>query len=304
MICLSINSFVFAADPPQWEMTGSIQYEGIDISLSKPRLVARSSGYLWFPTMTRLSDGELFANFSTNRDEVVADRTSSVSWSDDHGLTWSTPVSIDPKGDLYAETMLRLKNGNALLLPFNLYPDNGRMRGWYQKVAGTRRERKVEFFDKSLTVSGWPRPDRSFNEKLGLCGFGFNGQCVPAKTGEYLATMYGYFQGDQRYSLVLVESTDGIDWKFRSRIAGADCRAANDLLGHRDQPFGEQTRVEPVHDRCNPPIMKIEINPGSHMRPVVHRHRNVFLRMMDLNSKGVDELVLPAERSLIISFLS
>ena len=122
--------------------------------------------------------------------------------------------------------MLRLENGDGLLLPFNLYPDNGRMRGWYQTVSGKRGERKVEFFDKALTVSGWPRPDRSFNEKLGLSGFGFNGQCVPAKTGEYLATMYGYFQGDQRYSLVLVESTDGIDWKFRSLIAGADCKLA------------------------------------------------------------------------------
>jgi hypothetical protein len=224
MIFLLTSAFVFAADPAQWEMTAPIKFDGIDISLSKPRLVARSSGYLWFPTMNRLSGGELFANFSTNRDEVVADRTSSVSWSDDNGLTWSTPHSIDPKGDLYAETMLRLKNGNALLLPFNLYPDNGRMRGWYQTVVGKQGERKVEFFDKALTVSGWPRPDRSFNEKLGLSGFGFNGQCVPAKTGEYLATMYGYFQGDQRYSLVLVESTDGIDWKFRSLIAGADCK--------------------------------------------------------------------------------
>ncbi len=55
--------------------------------------------------------------FSTNRDEVVADRTSSVSWSEDNGLTWSTPNSIDPKGDLYAETMLRRKDGDALLLP-------------------------------------------------------------------------------------------------------------------------------------------------------------------------------------------
>ncbi len=43
-------------------------------------------------------------------------------------------------------------------------------------------------------------------------------QMVSGKRGEYLATMSGYFQGDQRYSLVLVESTDGIDWKFRSLI--------------------------------------------------------------------------------------
>jgi len=218
------NSGLRAADPPQWETATTLQLDGLDISLSKPRLVTRGSGYLWFPTMTRLSGGELFANFSTNRDEIVANRTSSVSWSADNGLTWSTPSSIDPQGDLYSETMLRLKNGDEILLPFNLYPDHGKMRGWYQVVSGERGARKVQIFDKALTVSGWPRPDRSFNEKLGLCGFGFNGQCVPAKTGEFLATMYGYFKDERRYSLVLVESKDGIDWQFRSLIAGADCK--------------------------------------------------------------------------------
>ena len=93
---------------------------------------------MWFPTMTRLSGGELCANFSTNLDAIVADRTSSVSWSADDGLTWSEPSSIMPKGDLYAETMLRLKNGDEMLLPFNLYPDGETMRGWHQIVSGKK----------------------------------------------------------------------------------------------------------------------------------------------------------------------
>jgi len=221
---IAASSILSAAERPQWETAATIQADGLDITLSMPRLVARGSGYLWFPTMTRLSGGELFANFSTNLDAVVADRTSSVSWSDDDGLTWSVPNSIDPRGDLYAETMLHLKSGDEILLPFNLYPDKDAMRGWYQRVSGKKWARKVEFFDKALTVSGWPRPDRSFNEKLGLSGFGFNGQCVPAKTGEYLATMYGFFQDERRYSLALMESKDGIEWKFRSLIAGSDCK--------------------------------------------------------------------------------
>ena len=211
---------------PDWEMTKTVATGDLDVSLSKPRLVARSSGYLWFPTMTRLSGGELFANFSTNLDAVVADRTSSVSWSADDGLTWSEPSSIAPKGDLYAETMLRLKNGDEMLLPFNLYPDGEAMRGWHQIVSGRKGRRNVTFTDKSLTVSGWPRPDRSFNEQLGLSGFGFNGHGLTGKSGEYLATMYGYFKDERRYSLVMVESSDGLAWKFRSLIAGFDCPLA------------------------------------------------------------------------------
>ena len=55
---------LFADDQPKssWEVTKTVSLEGLEISLSKPRLVARSHGYLWFPTMTRLSGGELFAN--------------------------------------------------------------------------------------------------------------------------------------------------------------------------------------------------------------------------------------------------
>jgi hypothetical protein len=214
----------------------TVSLAGLNVSLSKPRLVARSRGYLWFPTMTRLSGGELFANFSTNLDAVVADRTASASWSADDGLTWSEPTSIKPEGDLYAETMLRLKNGDHLLLPFNLYPDGEAMRGWHQTVSGKPGERRVTFIDKSLTVSGWPRPDRSFNEKLGLSGFGFNGHGLMGNDGQYLATMYGYFKGDSRYSLVMVESADGLAWKYRSLIAGAD----RPLAG-REGPCESQT---------------------------------------------------------------
>ena len=219
---------LLADDQPQpaWEMIKTVSLDGLEVSLSKPRLVARSQRYLWFPTMTRLSGGELFATFSTNLDAIVADRTSSVSWSADDGLTWSEPSSIMPAGDLYAETMLRLKNGDEMLLPFNLYPDGEAMRGWHQIVSGKKGERKVTFTDKSITVSGWPRPDRSFNEKLGLSGFGFNGHGITGMSGEYLATMYGFFKDERRYSLVMVESTDGLAWKFRSLIAGFDCPLA------------------------------------------------------------------------------
>lgn len=221
---------------PRWELVKTVSLAGLKVFLSKPRLVARSRGYLWFPTMTRLSEGELFANFSTNLDAVVADRTASASWSADDGLTWSEPTSIKPEGDLYAETMLRLNNGDQLLLPFNLYPDGEAMRGWHQTVSGKPNERRVTFIDKSLTVSGWPRPDRSFNEKLGLSGFGFNGHGLMGNDGEYLATMYGYFKGDSRYSLVMVESADGLAWKYRSLIAGADCPLAG-----REGPCESQT---------------------------------------------------------------
>ena len=79
------------------------------------------------------------------------------------------------------------------------------MGGIYQVVSGQRGKREVRLVKEGLTVTGWPRPDRSFNEKLGLSGFGFNGQTLVSKDGCYLATLYGHFKDAKRYSLVLVE---------------------------------------------------------------------------------------------------
>jgi hypothetical protein len=213
-----------AAEPASgWKTAATVELNGLRVSLSKPVLVARSKGYLWFPTMTRLSGGDLFAVLSTNLDAIVADRTAAVTWSGDGGLTWSPLNSIDPKGDLYVESTLRLPSGDELLYPFNLYPRPGGMGGIHQVVSDQKGKREVRPVKEGLIVTGWPRPDRSFNEKLGLSGFGFNGQTLVSKDGCYLATLYGYFKDARRYSLVLVESRDGIQWKYRTTIAGDDC---------------------------------------------------------------------------------
>jgi hypothetical protein len=164
--CLAI-----AADaPPAWKTTKTVSLEGLKVSLSDPVLVARSKGYLWFPSMTRLANGEFFAILSTSRDGVDRNRTSVVSWSGDGGLTWSEPSSIDPRGDLYSECTLRLLNGDELLYPFNLYPRPGGMGAPYQVVSGQKGKREVRLVKGGVTVAGWPRPDKSFDPKLGLSG--------------------------------------------------------------------------------------------------------------------------------------
>jgi hypothetical protein len=217
-------SHCLAAEPASsWQPAAELTLAGLRVSLSKPVLVARSRDYLWFPTMTRLSSGELFAVFSTNLDAVVPDRTASASWTNDGGLTWSAPVSPDPAADLYVESTLHLANGDELLYPFNLFPRRGGMGGTYQLVSGVPGSREVRIIKDKLVVTGWPRADQSFNEKLGLSGFGFNGQTLKASDNTYLATLYGRFEGEPRYSLVLAESTDGIRWKYRSTVVPSTC---------------------------------------------------------------------------------
>lgn len=39
----------------------------------------------------------------------------------------------------------------------------------------------------------------------------------------YLTTLYGYFLGEERYSLLFAESGDGLNWSVRSVLAGGEC---------------------------------------------------------------------------------
>jgi hypothetical protein len=201
------------AEPAAWDTTRTVDLPGLKVSLSAPVLVARSKGYLWFPTLVRLADGDLLAVMSNYADEHTTSSTSLVCRSRDGGLTWG-----EPRPALYGDAHLRLPSGDELLLPYYLYPlKKGGLGAPYQLCPrGTQDVRVVK---DGVTVTGWPRPDQSVAPKLGLAGFVFNGQTVPLKDGGYLATLYGTFQGTRRYSLVAAESPDGVRWRIRSTVA-------------------------------------------------------------------------------------
>jgi hypothetical protein len=139
-----------------------------------------------------------------------------TAWSNDGGLTWSKT-----RAALYGDSYLKLKNGDHLLLPYYLYPRQSGMGAPYQIIPKAKQE--VRVVQNGVTVTGWPRPDRTFDPKVGMSGFVFNGQTVTLKDGRYLATLYGYFKDAKRYSVVAAHSADGVHWKIRSTIAGEHC---------------------------------------------------------------------------------
>jgi hypothetical protein len=200
-----------------WKTARTIPLKGLKVSLSEPVLVARSRGFLWFPTLVHLGKGKLLAVMSNYADVHTNRSTCLAAWSRDGGLTWSKT-----RPGLYGDSAVRLKNGDHILLPYYLYPQKAGMGAPYQLIPHGKEELRV--VKKGITVTGWPRPDRTFDPKVGMSGFVFNGQTVALKDGCYLATLYGYFKNDKRYSLVAAESTDGIHWKIRSTIAGDNCK--------------------------------------------------------------------------------
>jgi len=201
-----------------WVDAKTIRLRGLDVTLSEPVLVGQSKGYFWFPTMASLSSGDLVAGMSTEPDESTSKPTSRRLWSSDGGLSWAHPQD-SPFG---SDSSITLDSGDQLFLPYNLSPLPGSgMKGPY--AICRRGERSLQVFPEGLTVTGWPMPDRSDAPEKGLSGFVFDGQTVRLKDGKHLATLYGCFQGQKRYSSVAAESTDGLRWTIRAVIAGHDC---------------------------------------------------------------------------------
>lgn len=202
-----------------WQPGSVVEVPGLRVTLSKPVLVGRSKEYLWFPTVVRLSSGDLMAMMSDHADIHVSlsESTAMATCSSDGGLTWGPLAKA-----LYGDGTLALPNGDQLFMPYYLRPaGSGAMQSPYQLCPKGQRALKV--VSPGITIEGWPRPDKSFDPKLGLSGFVCNGQIVVLKDKSYLATLYGHFRDTSRYSLVASESPDGVRWKIRSVIADEKC---------------------------------------------------------------------------------
>jgi len=200
-----------------WNTHTQIQLHGLTVELSEPVLVRRSRWYCWFPSLIRQPEGTLWAVMSAYGDVHVTDSFNYLSRSRDGGLTWDEPRLIGDAGLSH----LLLPDGSALVLPYYLRPRGEGIIGAPCNVISATGE--LSFLTSGVTVSGWPRPVGTISPDLGNAGFVFNGQSMRGKDGEYLATLYGTFAGDQRYSLMLAESTDGFHWRIRAIIAGPDC---------------------------------------------------------------------------------
>jgi len=198
-----------------WTDVKTVELTGLRVALSQPVLVARSKGHLWFPTLVPVGGNELLGILSDMPDVHTDRPTGLITWSRDGGLTWS-----EPRRGPYADCApLRLPNGDLLLLSNYLY---SRADGDYigcDRI--TRGARSAEALADGVAITNWPRPLRGGPH--GLAGFGFTGQTVALSDGGCLATLYGHFEGAQRYSLVAAQSADGRHWSIRSVIADDKC---------------------------------------------------------------------------------
>ncbi len=194
-----------------------LELEGLTVELSDPVLVKRSRWFCWFPSLIRQGDGTLWAIMTAHADVQVTDALCYLTRSRDGGASWDEPRLI---GDAGLDHLV-LPDGSVLVLPYHLRPRTAGTVGAPCNLISPRGE--ISMRPSGVNVTGWPRPVGVSSPDLGTASFVFNGQTVRGAGGEYLTTLYGMFEGDARYSLVLAESLDGFDWRIRSVIAGSDC---------------------------------------------------------------------------------
>lgn len=200
-----------------WVDAKTLSMEGLRVTLSAPVCVGRSRDYFWFPQLVRRGNGDLLALISPYADEHRKDPPGLCAWSTDDGLSWSEPVEYRP----ISCSQVHRSSGELLLLPYYMKPLPDGMGAAANLIPEGRRE--IQPLPDAVRVTNWPKPDLSYSTDLGLAGFVFNGQVVGTRDGGYLATLYGRFEGDTRYTLVAAASQDGLEWNIRSVIAGADC---------------------------------------------------------------------------------
>jgi Neuraminidase (sialidase) len=92
--------------------TSSAQLKPLILTRS---VVAEGAGY--FPVLLRLKTGRLLVVFRSNAPHISVKGELSVSWSDDNGTTWTSPLVVaSGKDDHRNPAMAELPNGDVLLV--------------------------------------------------------------------------------------------------------------------------------------------------------------------------------------------
>jgi hypothetical protein len=173
--------------------------------------ICKSDKTNWFPNVHRMANGNLVVTCQTAPDETAPEATEVGRrfLSVDNGETWR---QMEGRIDTGGPCKITLRDGTFLQLWFYSVR---RGAGWVTKV--------VRSTDNGLTYTTTDNvPVHIDNVKEGVKGTGlvFDGGLEEMDNGDLLATMYGYFEGDQKYRCVLVKSSDrGQTWRYVSTIA-------------------------------------------------------------------------------------
>jgi len=197
----------------------------VNVTLSEPRLISRSTGHHWFPhTMLKQGNGVIYLGFSAGADEPgnLDDMV--------YGLPHVLFVSRDQGWNWFLKAYQRMCHDPWPLGTLN----DGTVLSWsgvYEKPSGElfgigcRSDGEEVFGEPQETPIQIPPglvkpmdPQRPGKTMVNMCF----GPIAELPSGEVLCVPYGAFRGDEDSRVFILKSTDrGASWSYVSTVAPA-----------------------------------------------------------------------------------
>ena len=186
----------------------------IKVTVGEPFTISSSHSHHNFPTLQQTSHRELAVAIWASPDASLEakDCRVAVARTRTAGKRWDDPV-VFSGAHQGGHSWIRRKDGTCVWLSYFCRPVDGKTLNC--NVGRSRDGREYEW--STGTVS-FPEPIKPWTE--GNAYMVFARSILEMGDGSLVATMYGYFEGDETYRCVLVRSTDGGErWEYHSTIA-------------------------------------------------------------------------------------
>ncbi len=205
-----------------------IRLPGLRLLARKPRVVAESVGFCWYPDIMQFASGEIMVTHSLNPDSgetlvsgeaILISRDGAQSWDfayDTMGAGGKTRVPTPGGGiagpGFYMQADPPGQQRN-FVLHYWRYDEGGRkltIEPWGARVEGLPRD--------AGTATIWSRWCHG--------GMALHGTAIEISPGAYVTTGYCVYDGDSRATTEALLSTDyGRTWRYQGTVAGPDAIA-------------------------------------------------------------------------------
>jgi len=200
----------------------------LQFTAGTPRVVAEGVGFCWYPAIRRFSSGELMIGYSLNPDsnENLVNVTG-ISLSSDKGATWARHCDVT---GLSGRLDISLPDGTLAgpNQPFKPDPP-GQWRsfvGNYGRFEQGGQRYTVELW--GTRIEGLPRDVKphAVQSRTRWAQLSPFRDTIELEPGRLMSTSYMTFDGDDRYSTVVMISEDeGRTWHYLSTVCGAEAGA-------------------------------------------------------------------------------
>lgn len=230
-----------------------MSYPQVKISVSEPIRISPPGERHWFPRLHTLPDGRIIQFDTTYDDTTEALQEpggASVRLADPNGTTWQE-VGAPP----HFSFPVNLRSG--VIRSFSYIH-------WHRDDSAAQYAAVADFDPVSLTWTERPDakvnlPVRAVSRAGSASAMEIDRSVLLEPDGSLLATMYGKFEGDERFRVILVRSVDdGENWDFVSTVA-YDPNAGAAWKG-----IGPQGFCEPVMIRAKDGSLLVMMRTGSY----------------------------------------